>query len=45
MFTIIDKATRNFEQTSMLCLNHVINWAYNADKSGISVRRRLSLSL
>ena len=30
---IIDKFTRNFKQTLMLCLNHLINWALNAYKS------------
>ena len=38
VFTIVDNAIRNIKQTSMLCLNHITNRAYNADKSVIFVK-------
>ena len=40
VFTIVDKATHNFKQTSMLCLNHITNRAYNTDKSVIFVKMK-----
>ena len=41
IFTIIDIASRNFKQTSMLCLNHIINQASNADKSDFFVKTKV----
>ena len=41
IFTIVDNSTQNFKQTSMLCLNHIINWVYNAYKSNIFVKTKV----